>query len=71
MHCVKEYQDAYALCYRLFSIFHSSIPYSCVMYIKMFFKDFLGTTATRIFKTGINVYQDLLYFVRENQPHPT
>ena len=51
-----------------FRLFRNNV---CLCVLLFFFiKDFSGTTAPRILKSGINIGYDLLYHVRENQrPH--
>ena len=46
-----------------------SISHSNVIHRKICVKDFSGTTAPRILKSGTNVGYDLLHFLRENQTH--
>ena len=48
----------------LFSIFHSN-----VIHREICIKGFSGTTMPRILTFGTNVGYDLLYCVKENQPH--
>ena len=64
VYCGKENQDAEINVCLLFPFFRLSD----VIHREICVKDFSGTTAPRILKTGTNVGYDLLHCVRENQP---
>ena len=62
----KENQDA-VINFCLFPFFLFSISHSDVIHREIWVKDFSGTTAPRILKSGTNVGYDWLHCVKENQ----